>query len=238
MIRRLSAIVAVLFVLNAVSVATALATPDGGHLAPAERGTVVVERATVAPVAAERAAIAPAPLGTTRSGFVYVDANGPVAGDGELRTYRLEVELDTGVNPRLFTVLAERILNDERAWTGADDWALQRVSESDADIRIVLATPDTVDRLCAKAGLDTGGEVSCWNGRYAALNVDRWKGGADGFVGSLLTYRRYLLNHEVGHRLGHGHKNCPSPGAPAPVMIQQSKSLYGCKANPWPSVAY
>lgn len=221
MIRRLLAIVALVLMISTPSVATALEAPGGvGHLAPAERAAVV-----------------PAPLHTTKAGFVFVDDDGPVAGDGELRTYRLEVEPDTGVNPRVFTALAERILGDERAWTGVDDWALQRVSEPDADIRIVLATPDTVDRLCAKAGLDTGGEVSCWNGRYAALNVDRWTGGADGFVGSLRTYRRYLLNHEVGHALGYRHRECPKQGEPAPVMQQQTYATKPCVANGWPTVA-
>jgi hypothetical protein len=50
-------------------------------------------------------------------------------------------------------------------------------------------------------------------------------------------YRAYLVNHEVGHRLGHGHSHCHGAGRPAPVMMQQSKGIGACTANPWPSVA-
>jgi hypothetical protein len=175
-----------------------------------------------------------APIGTSGEGFLFVDGDGSVAGDGTLRTYRLEVEADTGVDPRAFTDLAERILNDERGWTGAGDWALRRVSSRDADIRVVLATPPTVDRLCAHAGLDTHGEVSCWNGRFAAINGDRWNSGAEGFVGPLRAYRQYVLNHEVGHGLGYHHEACPRPGARAPVMQQQTYATRPCRANGWP----
>ena len=38
----------------------------------------------------------------------------------------------------------------------------------------------------------------------------------------------------MGHFLGLGHVECPAEGAPAPVMMQQSKGLNGCRANPWP----
>jgi uncharacterized protein DUF3152 len=171
----------------------------------------------------------------TREGFVFVDADGARVGRGRLRTYRLEVEPHTGIDPRAFSDLAEGILNDKRGWIGAGNWSLQRVSRYDPDIRIVLATPATVDKLCARAGLQTGGEVSCWNGRFAALNVKRWKRGAAGFNGSLRTYRRYLLNHEVGHGLGYAHKSCPRRGAWAPVMQQQTFATAPCRANGWPA---
>jgi hypothetical protein len=174
---------------------------------------------------------------TSGDGFLFVEGEGPVVGDGELRTYRIEVEPEVGVNPRSFTDLAERILSDERGWTGAGDWALQRVAAPTADIRVVLATPATVDRLCAQAGLNTHGEVSCWNGRFAALNIDRWRGGAKGFSGPPQQYREYLLNHEVGHGLGYRHRACPRPGAPAPVMQQQTYATKPCKANGWPVIA-
>ena len=180
----------------------------------------------------------PARIRTTGEGFWFVDhGTSPPVGEGTLRTYRIEVERETGIDVRAFTALAERILSNERGWTGTGRWALQRVSAPDADIRVVVATPDTVDRLCAQAGLDTHGEVSCWNGRFAALNADRWVKGAMGFVGSLRAYREYLLNHEVGHGLGYRHQACPRPGARAPVMQQQTYATKPCKANGWPTLS-
>ena len=65
------------------------------------------------------------------------------------------------------------------------------------------------------------------------LNVRRWDHGAADFS-DLGTYRTYLVNHEVGHGLGRGHVGCPASGAPAPVMMQQTKSTGACVPNGWP----
>jgi Protein of unknown function (DUF3152) len=48
----------------------------------------------------------------------------------------------------------------------------------------------------------------------------------------LPTYRQYVVNHEVGHRLGH--MLCPGTRQPAPVMQQQTLGMHGCTVNPWP----
>ena len=66
------------------------------------------------------------------------------------------------------------------------------------------------------------------------VNLKRWMLGSPEFHGPIEDYRALIINHEVGHRIGHGHEGCPGPGKLAPVMMQQIKGLHGCKANEWP----
>lgn len=207
-------------------------------------GVLVVASTVLGPVADAAAATPADDPSTTTSGraavrrtsegFRYVAADGPRVGDGRRRTYRIEVEPASGASVRWVTRRAERVLGHRLAWTGAGDWSLRRVRRR-PDIRVVVATPKTVDRLCARAGLRTAGRLSCWNGRFAAINVDRWKHGSKGFVGPLHVYRRYVLNHEVGHALGYAHRACPRRGARAPVMQQQTIATRPCRANGWPA---
>ena len=42
-------------------------------------------------------------------------------------------------------------------------------------------------------------------------------------------------NGEVSCAIGYGHRACPGPGHPAPVMQQLTYGLDGCLANPWPA---
>jgi hypothetical protein len=175
------------------------------------------------------------PLIRTAEGFDLVGGDGPVAGfGGPVRTYSLEVEPGTGVDPLAFAQEAEAALSDPRGWTARGERRLQRVGSADAGIRVVLATPATVDRFCARAGLRTAGVYSCWNGRFAMINLDRWNGGSAAFAAPLAEYRGYVLNHETGHGLGYHHVGCPAAGALAPVMMQQTISTGACRPNPWP----
>jgi hypothetical protein len=153
-------------------------------------------------------------------------------GSGPVVTYTVEREPAVGADLLALTAAVEEALHDPRSWSR--DHTLRRVEDpTAADIRVLLATPSTVDRLCAETGLDTEGRYSCWNGTFAALNSTRWQRGAQDFD-ELTTYRRYLVNHEFGHGLGHGHLECPAPGALAPVMMQQTIGTGGCEANGWP----
>lgn len=167
-------------------------------------------------------------------GFVIAavpDADG-VAGSGPRWRYTIEVDPATGLDIDDVARQIRTALHDGRSW--ARDRTLEQVDDpARARIRIVVAVPDTVDALCARAGLRTAGIYSCWNGRFAVLNAWRWEVGAEGFD-DISRYRTYLINHEFGHGLGHGHVGCPSPEATAPVMLQQSKGLAGCVANGWP----
>jgi hypothetical protein len=153
------------------------------------------------------------------------------------RLYRFDVRVEKGLDldPDTVARALEKTLDDPRSWrsTGKVRFALVKTGET-ADLHAYLVTPGTTDKLCAP--LLTRGEVSCRSGNKVVLNAKRWVFGAEAFGPSVAEYRQYLANHEFGHALGHSHVGCPHPGDPAPVMLQQTKGLQGCTANPWPSV--
>jgi hypothetical protein len=128
-----------------------------------------------------------------------------------------------------------QILDHPRGWQRVDDLRFRQVAAGDdrpVAMTVHLASPSTVDARCYP--LLTYGEVSCAVGSSAYLNARRWFAGAETYGERLTGYRRYLVSHEVGHVLGRGHEGCPAPGAPAPVMVQQTKGLGGCRPSPWP----
>ena len=153
------------------------------------------------------------------------------------RLYRFDVRVEKGLDldPDTVARALEKTLDDPRSWrsTGRVRFALVPTG-TDADLHAYLVTPGTTDKLCAP--LLTQGEVSCRAGDKVVLNAKRWVFGAKAFGPDVAEYREYLANHEFGHALGHSHVGCPRAGRPAPVMLQQTKGLQGCTANPWPSV--
>ena len=160
----------------------------------------------------------------------------PRRGSGTLRTYRVEVETGTWQDAPAFAAAVDATLSDPASWTGQGRWSFQRLARDDVDFVIRLATPATVDQVCANAGLHTGGYVSCRSGRFVMINLDRWMSAVPDYHGDVATYRLYVINHEVGHQLGYSHQACPGPGRVAPVMQQQTFGLKGCLANGWPYV--
>ncbi len=174
----------------------------------------------------------------------------PEVGDGALTTvpgtsqapqaqttYDVAVQIEGGldVDPAAVARFVMATLNDERGWSSAG-YGFGRVDDADAaDVIVVLASPQTSADLCRP--LITGGRLSCREGRRAIITYYRWVNGQDDYGDDRTGYRQYVINHEVGHFLGRGHKPCPGAGEPAPVMMQQTKGLRGCAPNPWPGVA-
>lgn len=175
-------------------------------------------------------------IAPTSEGWELALGTTPAVGSGgSVITYRVEREpgIDVTMEEFLPTVVAT-LEDPERGWTATGKRQLQRV-DGEAAIRVVLASPGTVDARCARAGLQTNGRFSCWVGNTAMLSVMRWQTGARDFT-DIEVYRTYLVNHEVGHGLGMGHAGCAGAGALAPVMMQQTKSTGACVANGWPNV--
>ena len=168
----------------------------------------------------------------------YVSAVGGTDryGSGTLKTYAVQVETGTGQGAPDFAAAVDVTLANPASWTGQGRWSLQRVAIDKADFVIRLATPATVDKVCATVGLDTRGYVSCRAGNLVMINLDRWLTAIPDYQGNVALYRQYVINHEVGHQLGYNHQACPVPGALAPVMQQQTFGLDGCLANGSPYV--
>ena len=157
------------------------------------------------------------------------------------RTLRvgLQSEQGAGVDATEAASIVAATLGDARGWQTHDRVRFRSVSVTelatdDVDITIVLASPALTDELCAP--LRTRGKVSCFNGSKVVLNARRWLQGVPGYLGDLAAYRQYMVNHEVGHALYHGHVECPRAGALAPIMLQQTKGLDGCRPNAWPTL--
>lgn len=144
----------------------------------------------------------------------------------EFFTYTVEVE--EGVDTVEFggddavARMVDATLANPMSWTGDGAVAFQRVDGEDAAFRVSLASPMTVRENC---GYDIEVEASCFNSTTGRvyLNLARWVRGARSFQGDIGSYRQYLVNHEVGHAIGHPmHEPCPADGALAPIMMQQT----------------
>ena len=159
-------------------------------------------------------------------------AHEALPGSGTVWTYRVDVEQGLGIDPDCVAASVQLVLTHPELGWGADgSRSFERIESGAADFVVTLAFPSTTDGYCLP--LNTGGIFSCWNGSRAMLNSWRWESGATAYS-AVDQYRIYLINHEVGHALGFGHRSCPGAGEPAPVMMQQTKGVGSCVAHPWP----
>jgi hypothetical protein len=130
-----------------------------------------------------------------------------------------------------FTSRVAATLEDPRGWA-AGNITFERVPRG-GDFTLWLAAPAAV----AEFSSGCSAEYSCRVGSQVIINDSRWQKATPAWRradGSLRNYRHMVINHEVGHFLGLGHRGCPGTGRPAPVMMQQSISLDGCRFQPWP----
>ncbi|GAB3284789.1 DUF3152 domain-containing protein [Parasphingorhabdus pacifica] len=186
-------------------------------------------------------------------------------GEGELYTYTVEVErgIELTEGNRTFGGLVDETLADPRSWTNpeAGGIALRRVDESspeEPDFRITLVSQATAREVCGYGNglpFDTSCRIAEEEDRVY-INAARWVRGAVSFNGDDGSYRRYAINHEVGHVFGNPHVPCAEQGGLAPVMMQQTfstsndelhelnkavpqgteipKNGFVCKYNAWP----
>ncbi|MGW8364638.1 DUF3152 domain-containing protein [Streptomyces wedmorensis] len=173
--------------------------------------------------------------------FAAVPGFDKAPGKGRLIRYRIDVEKGIGLDAKLFADAVQKTLNDKRSWAGNGEMKFERISSGEPEFVITLASPGTTGAWCRKSGLDTTVDnVSCDSAstERVMINAFRWAQGSETFgPKAMYAYRQMLINHEVGHRLGHSHVSCRTAGSLAPVMQQQTKSLnvdgIPCRPNPW-----
>ncbi|WP_193608343.1 DUF3152 domain-containing protein [Nocardioides lijunqiniae] len=147
-------------------------------------------------------------------------------------TYHVETRGRITTSLKDFRRLAQETYDDPRGWR-AKGVRFVRVARG-GSFTLVLSEASRVPSfspICSS-------EWSCRVGRFVVINQTRWKHASPGWNragGALRGYRHMVVNHETGHWLGKGHAGCPGPGRLAPVMMQQSKGLAGCRFNPWPT---
>ncbi|MFD8750556.1 DUF3152 domain-containing protein [Kitasatospora sp. NPDC059577] len=233
-------------VLNRSSGTPAATPTTQARAVPPGEETASVETPPPAPVTAPTPTPPPAPEPTpTPTGpdpgptkgagtFTVAPATAKAVGRGNVRRYRVEVEDGIGIEAAAAAAQIHGILGDPRGWTNDRKNGFQLVAGGSYDFTVKIASPGTVDRICGASGLDTHGEVNCNVGNQVLVNSKRWNTGSPQFTGPIDEYRALIVNHEVGHRIGHGHEGCPAPGKPAPAMMQQIYGLKGCTPNAWP----
>jgi hypothetical protein len=147
-------------------------------------------------------------------------------------TYHVETRGKVTASVKQFRQLAQETYDDPRGWRSS---GIRFVPVAKGgSFTLVLAQASYLPSFSSQCS----SMWSCRVGRFVVINQDRWLHASptwNASGGSLRDYRNMVVNHETGHWLGLHHVQCPGPGKPAPVMMQQSKGLGGCTFNPWPT---
>lgn len=142
--------------------------------------------------------------------------SGTVGKGSRVLSYKVVVEDGLTQSAADVAKQVEGILADPRGWTADGRSGFRRVSSGTADFVVRLATPGTVDAICGRYGLNTRGEVNCNVGKDVVVNLKRWLLATPVYATDVDAYRALIINHEVGHFLGHGHVTCPGAGKAKP----------------------
>ena len=147
--------------------------------------------------------------------------------------WRVHVQRSLDTTQATFARAVRAVLCDERGWIASGQVRFKY--HPAGEVLVSLRSAERTERRCMRLiGLSVRHRWSCAGSTETVLNADRWFGASPSLALNVMRYRRLLINHEMGHVLGHGHRGCGGAGQKAPVMMQQSKGLAGCRANVWP----
>ncbi len=151
-------------------------------------------------------------------------------------------ECSMKVNQEHVSSIVETVLLDSSGWAShgytfvripcEEGLALRRKNPNSrrAIFHLKVSTDENISQECGFAGLSCA-DMSV---NVIYINMDRWLLGAKQSGLSLIDYRYYLIQHEIGHLLGRSHTRCPSDGHPRPIMVQATVANDTCLPNKWP----
>ena len=199
----------------------------------------------------------------------------PVAGSGTLvvipgqsevtpgvdtRFVRMEIEAGLPFAEEVFADFILATLTDARGW-GIDDSHTYARTDGIADIRVVIASPETIATLCARphearsarapevepsSGVDASPNVSasatptvepsCADLGIVPISAYSWAAGVFAFGEDRTAARQWLVLHGVGHVWGRAEEECDTsvrnPGAS--VMVDHTRTIVPCTPQQWP----
>ena len=125
------------------------------------------------------------------------------------------------------------VLNDEKSWGIPFKFAK---NNDRVDIDIQLTKRSDIAKIFSDFPHLHG--LSVCDSRSYPIKIyiceENWKSIPETSGYTLLrSYITYLILHEFGHALGHGHEQCSKIGDPAPVMMQQTLGTGKCYPDPW-----
>jgi hypothetical protein len=111
-------------------------------------------------------------------------------------------------------------------------------------LKIFLKSANQTDKDCGMQGFSCTRFTDNYNPIDIIINYDNWCGKSKSSL-SIPDYRKYVINHEVGHWLGLDHTECPIDQCiamglkecPASIMLQMTRGpdfIKPCKEQPNP----
>jgi hypothetical protein len=128
----------------------------------------------------------------------------------------------TGVGHAEVLALVERLTDDPRGW---------RTDLGHLTVQIVPVGMRGTRNMPGHIGMAWPGE------QLAAVSDESWTYLGERLAaagGTLDDQRTWVILHELGHLLGHGHQECGGSG-PAPVMRATTYGIGDCALNVWPN---
>ena len=145
----------------------------------------------------------------------------------------LTVHADAVTPQQVFEKIAAPLVEHPLGWKH-----LRVVHDAASADSVVTLTPQRIiDQMFPKEFAKKKLSVCNMETREVWMNEDRWRRTIpDNSHLPLSAYRAYMVQHELGHALGHEHaRKCSKRGDAAPVMIQQTLGIGKCSPNPFPT---